>query len=204
MSLYVLMGRAKSGKDSLADALARQIQPPRTLLRLAFANRLKEGTAVLLGPTSLSKDRQRPFLQAIGTACRKIDPMFWVRPIQEALRRAGTSAAVVTDCRYDNELVALLSEWREECHPIRVSAPEGQRRDRMERDCPGSWERYQAGMAQHPSETDLDWIDSSIGFAGCPNDGSLWTLDAYARAALSWGPNEGWEHQLAEVKARCR
>ncbi|MCR8576455.1 hypothetical protein [Streptomyces sp. Isolate_219] len=127
-----LMGRARSGKDTIAKRLIHQAQ----YVRVAFADPLKDmalridprivyGEGLEWGPqdTPLSllvehvgweraKDEYpevRRFLQHLGQSIREQDEDFWLR---QGLRKLDEAAkwnlpAVVTDVRYPNEYEAL-------------------------------------------------------------------------------------------------
>ncbi|MEV0126360.1 hypothetical protein AB0I16_33250 [Streptomyces sp. NPDC050703] len=161
-----LIGRARAGKDTVAERLAQRFayQP------VAFADKLKDaalranpiidyvnmgaGAVPSHAPVTLSeivaadgwesaKDNYpevRRFLQNYGQTVREIDPEFWIRaatPAIAAAERLGLPV-VVTDVRYLNEVVALQQRG---FTMIRVNRP-------------GS--ALGGAAAEHLSETELD------------------------------------------------
>jgi hypothetical protein len=122
-----LIGKARSGKDSIAQHLTRYW----SFTRVAFADPLKE-MALRIDPVVPNKmdepDRLsrivgdygwerakdlypevRRFLQSLGQSVRELDDRFW---INQAAPKLATAAGwnlpvVVTDVRYVNEAIAL-------------------------------------------------------------------------------------------------
>lgn len=119
-----LLGRARSGKDTLAARLVES----HGYTRVAFADPLKRMAEEIspLVPTSngvhvrlatliadvgweYAKDRYpevRRLLQWMGHTVRDLDPDFWVRVALGAVE-AAPGPVVVTDVRYPNEAEAL-------------------------------------------------------------------------------------------------
>lgn len=115
-----LIGRARSGKDSVAARLVER----HGFKRVAFADRLKE-CALALDPlihgtarlsemverngwdAAKSHPEVRRVLQHFGQGVREIDPGFWIRAAFPAM--LGETRLVVSDVRYRNEADALRS-----------------------------------------------------------------------------------------------
>lgn len=115
--LIGITGRARSGKDSFANALVQQ-----GLRRIAFADALKLATAVIANePSHLFFDEvtkeyhtdalgmtRRKALQALGKAVRdNLGEDVWVNRALAQWAAEGKPATVVTDVRYENEAVAI-------------------------------------------------------------------------------------------------
>ncbi|WP_180931884.1 hypothetical protein [Streptomyces sp. AJS327] len=164
-----LMGKSRSGKDTVAQILVRHA----AYTRLAFADRLKEAAlrtnpiletldSAFLAPGAShtirladyveevgwerAKDtcpEVRRFLQEYGQTVREMDPKFWVRPVTTAVMNGTVwnTPCVVTDVRYRNEVDALR-----ELGAVIV---------RVER--PGAGLTGEA--ARHSSETELDDVE---------------------------------------------
>jgi hypothetical protein len=115
-----LIGRARSGKDSVAGRLVEY----HDYTRVAFADRLKEAVLALdplifntvhlaemveLNGWEAAKSHAevRRILQHYGQAIRDIDPDFWIRAAFPAM--LGRVRIVVSDVRYRNEAEALRS-----------------------------------------------------------------------------------------------
>lgn len=136
MKDIALTGLARSGKDSVAarlvedhgyvrvafaDALkdaALKADPivhtdPFQFGSSLYTADLRLSTLVDEHGWEFAKDQVpevRRFLQHFGQAVRDIDPRFWVRPAVDAIRQAHAEGrpVVVTDVRYDNEVISLL------------------------------------------------------------------------------------------------
>jgi len=113
-----LIGRARSGKDSVAGRLVSE----HGYTRVAFADKLKEavlaldplifGTVHLAEMVELngweaakSHPEVRRVLQHYGQAIREISPKFWINAAFPAM--LGKTRIVVSDVRYRNEADAL-------------------------------------------------------------------------------------------------
>jgi hypothetical protein len=180
-----LMGRARSGKDSVAARLMGH----HNYSRVAFADPLRD-MALALDPWVVSPGDSAPLrlsqvvrnvgweqakeylpevrrtLQALGQSVRDVDPNFWLRL---ALDRVDSIAGpvVITDVRYPNEAQALRARgflmvrvWRPRYPAVTVDAE---------------------GLAarQHVSETALDGYVPDVTVV---NGGTL--ADLHARADL--------------------
>lgn len=122
-----LMGKARSGKDSIAEHLVRQYQ----FTRVSFADPLREmalrvdpwvntatGVHVRLLPLVLDVGWEyakttypevRRLLQTMGQTVRDYDEDFWCNIAMDKIDAASKWGlpVVVTDCRYPNEAEAL-------------------------------------------------------------------------------------------------
>jgi hypothetical protein len=168
-----LIGKARSGKDSVAKRLVQG----RAYTRVAFADPLKAmalqtnplvetspGVVVRLAALindvgwEYAKERYpevRRLLQSIGQTVRLHDEDFWVRV---AMRKVDAAEkwnlpVVVTDVRYENEAFTLRQRG---FTLIRVTRP-------------GAGAGENAG---HDSETELDYVnpDLTIGNTGTLDD----------------------------------
>jgi hypothetical protein len=178
-----LLGKARSGKDSVAEVLTEEFG----YRRLAFADELKEaalrtdpiiswipnfytdGSGEPIRLNELIADdgwervkdeypEVRRFLQHLGHAMRQVDPEVWIWPVIEHIERCyeADRRIVITDCRYRNEADTLR---RNGFLLVRVVRPG-------------------AGGDQHVSETELD--DYPVDFT-LKNTGSLEDLREAAR-----------------------
>jgi hypothetical protein len=122
-----LVGKARSGKDTVAGILIRHAQ----YTRVAFADPLKEmalhtdpliptATGIHVRLSNLINDvgweyakdtypEVRRILQHIGQSVRRHDEGFWVSVALDRIHVADSwnLPVVVTDCRYPNEAKAL-------------------------------------------------------------------------------------------------
>jgi hypothetical protein len=178
-----LMGRARSGKDSVAARLVRNY----AFTRIAFADPLK-GVALRLNPLiptgygvhvrlkslvsdvgwEYAKDNYpevRRVLQTAGQTIRDLDPDFWANVAMDKVDAADTwnMPVVVTDVRYPNEAEALRNRG---FVLVRVQRP----------DLPPQ------GDDEHESETALNGYPADRVLI---NGGSLFDLETEADALVS-------------------
>lgn len=177
-----LIGKAGSGKDTVAWMLARQAG----YTRLAFADPVRE-MALGIDPIVLEADETgygetymtlseavaaygweaakrnipevRRILQNAGMAVREAQPDFWLDILLEKWR-SSPGPVVVTDCRFSNEAVALYTRGFQLVRVVR----------------PGT-----AGDA-HVSETELDNFPVDVTLV---NDGSIEDLRKRVHTMLS-------------------
>lgn len=158
MQNIALMGKARSGKDSVAGQLCEA----HGFTRVAFADPLKEHALKVNpiisfgGPWRLAdevgrlgwefaKDTHpeiRRILQHIGQGVRDLDPYFWVRIAVDKISEV-TGPVVVTDVRYPNEVATLRAIG---FRVVRVVRPSDAR----------NLTPAEQAAAQHDSETALD------------------------------------------------
>lgn len=120
MKLVAITGKARAGKDTLAQAFTRE-----GFKRIAFADALKQVTALIANePSHLYYDdvEKEAFCPALGMTRRQalqklgtegIRSVFgadvWVNRVLREWVAGGRSPIVITDCRFDNE-AALVRE----------------------------------------------------------------------------------------------
>ncbi|MGW2591672.1 hypothetical protein ACWCXC_15605 [Streptomyces sp. NPDC001515] len=157
-----LIGKAGSGKDTVAERLTTRW----AYTRLAFADPLRHvaldinpyiptGPGITVRLHALVADvgwdyakrtypEVRRVLQQAGQGVRNIDPDFWLNLLMKKVEaaRSWNMPLVVTDCRYENEAIALrLAGFR----TVRVHRPRGTAMTFSE-----------GRAAMHASETELD------------------------------------------------
>jgi hypothetical protein len=184
------MGRARSGKDSVAARLTHNY----AFTRVAFADPLK-GVALRLNPfiptgygvhvrlKSLIKDvgweyakdnypEVRRVLQTAGQTVRDLDPDFWVNLAMDKIDAADTwnMPVVVTDVRYPNEAEALRNRG---FVLVRVKRP-GYLAETVDAD--------ELAARQHESETALDGYPADRVLI---NGGTLFDLETEADALVT-------------------
>lgn len=137
----LLVGRAGAGKDTVAECLVSRYG----FTRYAFADRLKE-IARDLFPEAFSGPKPRALLQKLGEAVRAVDREAWVRYVLRRVEAENPARAVITDCRYVNELELCSAAGFK---AVLVACPEEVRQARLAArgDRPLSSEE-----AAHPSE----------------------------------------------------
>jgi hypothetical protein len=181
MADIALIGRARSGKDTVAARLVAQ-----GYTRVAFADPLKAalldmnpyvptGYGVTVRLQALIADvgwdrakedyrEVRRLLQHTGQTIREIDPGFWVRAATDAIGRIW-SPVVVSDVRYPNEADTLREAG---FRIVRIIRPDA--------------EPLPGGASAHDSETALDnYVPDALIY----NGGSLAELHSRADALTS-------------------
>lgn len=154
-----LAGRAGSGKSTAGNYLGEALP----ITQVSFAEPIKRGLLAMLGSTGLTEEqcfgpsacRDTPLwgvgsdvtvryaLQTLGTewARRYLGEDIWVRVAMSRCLMAPTPYAVVTDCRYENEMRAIVDAGGEVWH---IQRPETK---------PGTyWQRLKVAGSAHASE----------------------------------------------------
>ncbi|QHZ58616.1 AAA family ATPase [Brevibacillus sp. NSP2.1] len=132
MLKVALCGKARAGKDSVSDYLARQYG----FVRFAFGDGIRKVCRELFPDQMAQAHKPRALLQGVGQAMRAFNPDVWVnatmrdivdyRLQQTDMRRIPN--IVITDLRQPDEYDRLRSEG---FVIIRVIASEDVRRQRM-------------------------------------------------------------------------
>lgn len=114
MRLIGLSGKALAGKDTTAMMLSNLIKD-RPVVRIAFADALKNECLALHGWNGQKDDAGRTLLQRVGVARREENPNYWV---DRAMARVTDPETlyVFTDVRFPNEADAIRANggrmWR--------------------------------------------------------------------------------------------
>ena len=107
-----LVGRMRSGKDTVAEMIADELGSGRTAI-VGFADNVR-WVAELTGKPGERKD-----LQAIGEKMREVSPTFWIDALFYDLTGFDEEHVVVKDVRHVNEAAALRAAGY---HIVRVHA----------------------------------------------------------------------------------
>ena len=182
MSLIVISGHARAGKDTLAGILKANFKE--NYYTMAYADALKRlcGNAFDLSREQLYGDLKevpdgryiktngtywtpREILQHMGTeAFRAIDDLFWIKQLFKYIDRNNLNNVIITDGRFPDEINVVKN--RGGIH-IRIS-------------------REDEGAAQgkdHASETSLDNFNGDIDF-DIKNNGSITELKVMANKII--------------------
>jgi hypothetical protein len=130
-TLILLSGKARSGKNSVADILSRAYG----FEQRSFAALLKEYAEKYFGLTreNMTEEKtavSRRIMQGLGQVFRgEVDPMYWVKKIKDQMPNDSLSPVVITDARFINELrwgrgagAMLWKIERENCPAIEAGA----------------------------------------------------------------------------------
>jgi hypothetical protein len=110
-------GKMCSGKDTATDYLIRK-----GFTKLSFADPIRELAAKVYG--NQQTNERRRFMQEIGQAGRKVNPLVWIQPVAMTVQQFPESLFTINDVRFPNELTAL--RWLGFI-VYRITAPEGLR-----------------------------------------------------------------------------
>lgn len=141
MKLFLISGKAESGKDTLhtiGEQYVRAMYPKLVPIRIAFADAVKQ-CAKDMGWDGNKDDNGRSGLIMIGDGARKyFDSLIWVKKAINKLevldytspcenRPCTEDIVFITDCRYPNE-VDMLKEWAlkhgHSAYAIRIERPD--------------------------------------------------------------------------------
>lgn len=105
-TIIFLMGRQRSGKDTVADYLVTH----HGFTKVALADELKELASYLFG----MEKKDRGLLISFGTKMREIDPYVWInqmwRTIEFQWEIEGVDRFVIPDVRFPNEYDFLMAQ----------------------------------------------------------------------------------------------
>ena len=150
-----ITGAIGSGKDTIADYLIKN----HDFVRLSFAGKVKDVAHVVFGwdrelLEGLTKESRewreivdphwgispRVALQRIGTEMFRthIHPDTWVKAVVRTIQSAPEKNYVITDCRFENEMIALKSLGGKILHVSRGSQPSWAEKACLGDPCPSS------------------------------------------------------------------
>ena len=135
--LLLLSGKAQAGKDTFADSIQCL-----GFHKYSFAKALKD-EALSGGWDGIKDFKGRLLLQELGSVWRKYEPDHWILRLQESIMH---DRAVITDCRYRNE-IRVMTEWGLE---------RGYKVITVRIDRPGHDNGLPLEAKAHPSECELD------------------------------------------------
>lgn len=160
MQIFLLSGKARSGKDTVADILEEQFINKK-VLRIAYADDVKYICKTYLGWDGEKDETGRTLLQEVGTILGRghLGENYWVDRVKDILffSQNRYDVVIITDCRFPNEIEVIQDAYKGRCTSIRVERPNHQ-------------SGLNAAQMEHISETALD--DYEFDFE-IMNDGSL-------------------------------
>ena len=115
MRVILLIGKAGVGKDESYKCI-KELYP--TAERYAFADRLKI-FAYEMGWDGRKDERGRKLLQGIGQTVRTYKEGFWALKVAKAIENDMPEIAVITDCRFPNE-IQLIKDYFRDVTTIRI------------------------------------------------------------------------------------
>lgn len=109
MRVILLIGKAGVGKDESYKCI-KELYP--VAERYAFADRLKI-FAYEMGWDGRKDERGRKLLQGIGQTVRAYKEGFWALKVAKAVEHDMPEIAVITDCRFPNEIQIIKNYFRD-------------------------------------------------------------------------------------------
>lgn len=146
--IIVLSGKARSGKDTIADYICNNYVPS---IKVSFAEPLKAMCKKYFGFSNAELNEtktaeSRKVMQGLGMLVRgEVDPNFWINLMRRKIFDYNMNCyryIVVSDCRFVNELNLFDTIYYDKVVKIRVNRAQG---------------KVEYG-ADTPSETELDNI----------------------------------------------
>lgn len=133
-SIFIISGKAGSGKDTFADCMIKQIKKSNIhnhVFRIAYADALRHDAQKYFDVDVNNKNNMyRTMMQYIGTdIVRRRMPNYWVNTVISKLKLYGDifDTGIITDARYINE-VQLIKDYANcehiPCISIRIERPE--------------------------------------------------------------------------------
>ena len=152
--LIGICGKMGSGKDTIAEHLAREFQGQ----RMSFARKLKSVVANLFNVDKNDK-RGREILQKVGAFMRSINEFVWIDAINydmSILKLGGCENFIISDVRYVNEAESII---KDSGIVIVLNISSNIRRERIEkRDGKKISDSDWIDMNSHESESDIAMI----------------------------------------------
>lgn len=112
--LFILAGKARSGKDTTADIIEKYYKGKKTV-RLMYAKWLKEYAMIISDWNGSDETKPRTLLQEIGTKSRQINPGYTTRRMQEDINvlKNYFDIIIITDSRMPEELMMPKEAFKE-------------------------------------------------------------------------------------------
>ena len=129
MHIFIVSGKAKSGKNEFADYATKYLFSRHIKCsQLAFADEVKR-LAYEFDWDGIKDEKGRSLLQWIGDGGRKFNPAIWIIKLlaklskYDSLKDKNDYALFITDARYPNEIDSV-KKWAEKnnhsAHSIRI------------------------------------------------------------------------------------
>lgn len=146
MNLFLISGKAGSGKNEVAMLIKRRLS--KTVIT-SFSKYIKLFALELTDWDGRDFDKPRVFLQEMGDKLRAIDEDFLTKRIVEDLevyRREGIDNVIISDCRLIHELEYFKALNKVNVYTIRVN-------------CDKSSRNLNSDEKNHHTEVELDNYD---------------------------------------------
>lgn len=112
--LYVLAGKARSGKDTTADFIEKYFKE-RRVIRLMYGAWVKHYAAMISDWDGSEETKPRELLQEIGVKSREVNPGYTIRRMEEDINilKDYFDIIIITDTRMPNEIMMPKEKFKE-------------------------------------------------------------------------------------------
>lgn len=172
-----IVGKARSGKDTLADYLCEELG----YTRYAFGDEVKRHYHAIFGDTDVKPRRGYPCqgkprrgYQWFGQAMRQHQPDIWIQKVLKKIEREQPERIVITDCRQQNEFDVLRDNG---FFIVKIECDDEVRIERMKK----LGDKFTADDLNHATEKAVDSFEPDIVIE---NNGTI--TDMIMRFKLFW------------------
>ena len=118
--LFVLAGKARSGKDTVADIIMDYYEDKKSIKRM-YGSWLKDYVKMIYGWNGRDEDKPRTLLQEVGMKSRGLNPGYTIRRMEEDINilKDYFDIIIITDTRMMDEIV-MPKEKFDECITIKI------------------------------------------------------------------------------------
>ena len=112
--LFVLAGKARSGKDSAADIIEGYYNDKK-IIKLMYGCPIKHYAKILSNWDGSEETKPRTLLQEIGVESRKINPGYTTRRMEEDINilKKYFDIIIITDTRMKDEIIMPKQKFKE-------------------------------------------------------------------------------------------
>ena len=112
--LFLLAGKARSGKDTAADYI-EEYYSDKKVIRLMYGGWIKEYAVMLSDWGGSEDDKPRELLQQIAVQSRKINPGYTIKRMEEDINilKDYCDIIIITDARMPEEVMMPKEKFKE-------------------------------------------------------------------------------------------
>ena len=112
--LFILAGKARSGKDTTADIIEKYYKDKKIIRRM-YGRWLKDYAMMLSDWSGNDEDKPRSLLQELGVKSREINPNYTIRRMEEDINilKDYFDIIIITDARMINEITMPKEKFKE-------------------------------------------------------------------------------------------
>ena len=112
--LFVLAGKARSGKDTTADYMEKHYKNKK-IIRLMYGAWVKEYARMLSSWNGSEEDKPRELLQKIAIESREVNPNYTIKRMEEDINilKDYADILIITDARMPEEVLMPKEKFNE-------------------------------------------------------------------------------------------